>query len=54
MQPSPEPTLLERADEFDVAASIARERQDFVFAKQLADHAQMLRMQVQQDEKNGL
>ena len=50
MQPSPEPTLLERAEEFDVAARIAYDKQDFVFAKQLADHAHMLRMQAQRDE----
>lgn len=52
MQPSPEPTAQERADEFDIAAKIAYDKQDFVFAKQLADHAHMLRMQEKQEVRD--
>ena len=52
MQPQTTPTAQERADEFDVAARIAYDKQDYVFAKQLSDHAYMLRMQEKQEVRD--
>lgn len=54
MTPDPHPTLLERAEEMEAAAHKANALQDLVFAKALADHAHSLRMQHQQEQKNGL
>jgi hypothetical protein len=51
--PDPQPTLLERADELDVAARIAYDKHDYVFAKQLADHAHLLRMQEKQEVRDA-
>jgi len=45
MTPDPHPTPLERAAELDVAAKIAYDKQDYVFAQELAQHAHLLRMQ---------
>lgn len=53
MTPDPKPTPVERADELDVAAKIAYDKADFVFAKQLADHAHMLRMQEKQEVRDA-
>ena len=50
MTPSPAPTPMERADELDVAARIARDQHDYVFALVLEQHAKLLRMQAQRDE----
>ena len=52
MTPNPHPTLLERADEMEVASHKEFAKQDLVFAKQLADYAHNLRMQHEQDQKN--
>lgn len=49
MNPTPEKTPLERAEELEVAAKIAHENQDHVFAQQLAMHAFHLRAQAQQE-----
>ena len=54
MTPDPHPTKAERADELEAAAHKAFGLQDFVFAKQLADHADRLRMEVFMEIKNGL
>lgn len=51
MSPDPTPTPLQQAEEFDVAAKIAYDRRDYVFAIELAQHAHMLRMQAQRDTK---
>lgn len=40
---------MERAQELDVAARIARDQHDYVFAQELANHAHLLRMQAQRD-----
>jgi hypothetical protein len=53
MMPTQHKTLLERAEDLDVAAKIAHENQDHVFAQQLAQHAHHLRMEHQQESKNG-
>lgn len=53
MTPDPKPTVMERADELDVAAKIAYDKADFVFAKQLADHAYMLRMQEKREVRDA-
>ena len=53
MTPDPKPTLIERADELDVAARIAYDKQDYVFAKQLADHAHLLRMQEKREVRDA-
>lgn len=45
MTPDPHPTNLERAAELDVAAKIAYDKQDYVFAQELAQHAHLLRME---------
>ena len=45
MNPTPHKTPLERAEEFDVAAKIAYDKQDYVFAQELAQHAHLLRME---------
>lgn len=39
-----EPDLLQRAASFDVAAKIAHENSDYVFAQTLSNHAHYLRM----------
>lgn len=49
MTPDPRPTNLESAEEFDVAAKIAYELHDYVFAATLAQHAHHLRMQEKND-----
>lgn len=51
MTPDPTKTLLERAEEMDVAARIAYDKHDYVFAEQLAMHAHLLRMEDQQERK---
>lgn len=51
MNPAPDKTPLERADELDVAAKIAHENQDHVFAQQLAMHAFHLRVQAQHEKE---
>lgn len=53
MTPDPKPTPIERADELDVAAKIAYDKQDYVFAKQLSDHAHMLRMQEKREVRDA-
>lgn len=53
MTPDPKPTPQERADELDVAAKIAYDKADFVFAKQLADHAHLLRMTEKQEVRDA-
>ena len=45
MNPTPYPDLLERAEELDVAAKVAYDRGDYVFAQYLAHEAHTLRMQ---------
>jgi hypothetical protein len=42
---------LERAQEYEVASRIANDRQDFVFAAELAQHAQHLRTLAQTPPK---
>lgn len=54
MTPDPRKTPLELAEEFDVAARIAYDKQDYVFANTLAQHAHNLRMQDQKEKENGL
>ena len=54
MTPDPRPTPAEQAAELEVAAKIAHENGNHVFAQELAQHAHYLRMQAEQDEKNGL
>ena len=51
MTPDPTKTLLERAEEMDVAARIAYDKHDYVFAEQLSMHAHLLRMEDQQERK---
>jgi len=53
MTPAPHKSKLERADELDVAAKIAHENSDHVFADELARHAHHLRMEDQQESKRG-
>ena len=53
MNPTPHKTKLERVEEFDVAARIAFDKQDYAFAQDLAQHAHLLRMQAQQEDKNA-
>ena len=53
MTPDPNKTALERAEEMDVAARIAYDRQDYCFAEQLALHAHLLRMEDQEERKNA-
>lgn len=53
MTPDPHPTKLERAEEMEAAAHKAYALHDFVFAKQLADHADRLRMEVLMEIKNA-
>lgn len=43
MTPDPRPTLSERANELDAAAHKARIAGDYVFAKELEQHAKELR-----------
>jgi hypothetical protein len=54
MNPNPHPTRAERAEELDVAAKIAYDKQDYVFASTLAQHAHLLRMQDQKERENEL
>ena len=51
MTPDPSKTPLERAEEMDVAARIAYDKHDYVFAEQLAMHAHLLRMAAQEEHK---
>lgn len=51
MTPAPHPTPSEQADELEVAAKIAHEHSNPVFADELARKAHRLRMQEQQDLK---
>lgn len=50
MQPSPVKTPLERAEDFDVAAKIAYDKHDYVFAQELAQHAHLLRMNYEREQ----
>ena len=52
MTPDPHPTLAEQADELEVAAKIAHEHSNPVFADELARKAHHLRMQEIQEQKN--
>ena len=52
MTPDPHPTPAEQVAELEVAAKIAHENGNRVFAQELAQHAHYLRMQAKQDEKN--
>ena len=52
MTPDPHPTLAEQADELEVAAKIAHEHSNPVFADELARKAHNLRMQAEQEQKN--
>ena len=52
MTPNPHPTPEEQAAELEVAAKIAHENANPVFAQELAQHAHHLRMQALQDQKN--
>lgn len=50
---TPEPkTKAEQAEDFDVAAKIAYDKQDYVFASTLAQHAHLLRMQDQKEREH--
>lgn len=51
MTPDPHPTLAERAEELEVAAKIAHDHGNHVFAQELTRSAHHLRMQEQQDSK---
>ena len=51
MTPDPHPTPAEQAAELEVAAKIAHEHSNPVFADELARKAHHLRMQEQQDSK---
>ena len=52
MTPDPHPTPAEQVAELDVAAKIAQDHSNPVFAQELAQHAHHLRMQALQDQKN--
>lgn len=52
MTPDPGKTSLERAEEFDVAAKIAYDHGNYVFASTLSSHAHHLRMQHEQERKH--
>jgi len=52
MTPDPHPTPAEQAAELEVAAKIAHENGNHVFAQELAQHAHQLRMQAEQEQKN--
>ena len=54
MTPSPHPTPSERAEELEVAAKIAHDHGNHVFADELARKAHHLRMQEIQEQTNGL
>lgn len=54
MQPSPVKTPLERAEDFDVAAKIAYDKHDYVFAQELAQHAHHLRMEYEREQHGQL
>ena len=45
MNPNPQPTRLERAAEFDIAAGIAHTQGNYVFAQELTNAAHHLRME---------
>ena len=49
MNPDPRKTPVELAEEFDIAARRAYNKQDYVFASELAQHAHHLRMKEQHD-----
>ena len=48
MNPNPHKTLLERAEEFDIAAKVAFDKHDIEFEKELSNHAFLLRMQAKE------
>ncbi len=52
MTPDPAKTALERAEEFDVAAKIAYDHGNYVFANTLSTHAHLLRMEDQEERKH--
>ena len=52
MTPDPHPTPAEQVAELEVAAKIAHENGNHVFAQELAQHAHHLRMQALQEQKN--
>lgn len=52
MTPDPHPTVAEQAAELEVAAKIAQEHSNPVFAEELARKAHHLRMQEKKDRKN--
>ena len=49
MNPNPQPTRLERAAEFDIAAGIAHTQGNYVFAQELSSAAHHLRMEESQN-----
>ena len=51
MNPMPEKTPLERAEELEVAAKIATDNQDHAFAAECRSHAHHLRAQAQQEKE---
>ncbi len=53
MTPDPQPTLLERAEEFDIAARIAYDHGNYVFANTLSTHAHLLRMEDLEERKHN-
>lgn len=52
MNPTPHKTKLERAEELDVAAKFAHNKQDYAFAATLASHARLLREQDHKDRQH--
>lgn len=52
MRPDAQPTLLERAEEFDIAARIAYDHGNYVFANTLSTHAHLLRMEDLEERKH--
>ena len=54
MTPAPHPTPEEQAAELEVAAKIAHDHGNHVFADELARKAHHLRMQEIQEQTNGL
>lgn len=53
MTPDPHKCKLARAEELEVAAKIAHENNDHVFAAELSRHAHHLRMDHEREVKNG-
>ena len=52
MTPDPRKTPQELAEEFDIAARRAYDKQDYVFANELAQHAHYLRMKEQHEHNH--